>query len=282
MIFRVSADLNYDLKRSATFLFAIKCARAPGQKVLDESFYTDPPLEVRHFDSFCGMNRLTRVSARSCLLNVRYQADVDSRWTFVNSSSIEDGPLENVPPESIPFLLPSRYCQSDRFRSHAMDLFGHLRSHYAIAAGVNDWIFNHVTYRSETTNEQSSAIDTFEERVGVCRDFAHLGIAMCRAMSLPARYVSCYSHLLHPNDFHAIFEVLISGKWYAFDATRLAPPNGIVRIATGRDAADASTCNMFGSPQLTRIEIICNARDNNFSEGDRKSGTGAWTMEPWC
>jgi transglutaminase-like putative cysteine protease len=273
MILRVSADLNYDLRKPSTLLFSIKVGNTPGQRILNEFFYVDPPTEADHFDSFCGMNRCTRICPQEGPLHVRYQADVETQYRSTDPSSIHDSTLKSIPPDAMPFLFPSRYCQSDRFRSHALDLFGHLRSQYAIAQGVSDWIYNHVTYQPGTTTEQSSAIDTFEQRTGVCRDFAHLGIAMCRAMSLPARYASCYSHLLQPSDFHAIFEVLISGNWYAFDPTRLAPLNGIVRIATGRDGADTSICSMFGNPLLLGIEVICNARDNDFVQPPHEIGS---------
>ncbi|WAC19041.1 transglutaminase family protein [Luteolibacter sp. SL250] len=272
-------NLNYDLENTATLILAIKCAKAPGQRILAESFYTEPSLELQDMEPAEGSSRLVRLSAAGPSLHIRYQADVMTGWVSVPPSEIQDGAWGNLPSDCLPFLSPSRYCQSDRFRAHAMDLFGHCESQYAIASAICGWIFNHVVYEPGSSNERSSAVDTFEQRVGVCRDFAHLGIAFCRAMSVPARYVSCYSHLLQPNDFHALFEVFINGRWYAFDATRRAPVNGTVRIAVGRDAADASTCTMVGNPKLTNIEVICNARDGGFMSTLPGSHGVAWTME---
>lgn len=172
---------------------------------------------------------------------------------------------------AIPFLFPSRYCQSDLLRAQAFDRFGHIESPFLIAAAIADWIYENISYVSGSTGENSSAIDIMETRQGVCRDFAHLGIALCRAMSLPARYATCYAHQLHPQDFHAVFEVLIDGWWLLFDPTRLAPLNGIVRIATGRDAADAAVCTIFGNPELQTSIVSCDCDDPSFLPVTRDS-----------
>jgi transglutaminase-like putative cysteine protease len=272
MRFRVSSDLNYYLKEPATFFFSLKCVETGGQHVFKESFYVNPQVTSEDFTIGVGMNRFTRIRpGLSGPLQVRYQADVETTFKLADIDTlIADGP-ENLIPEAVPFLFPSRYCQSDRLRQQALDLFGHLQDSYSLAAGISDWIYDHVAYRSGTSNEQSSSVDTLEQRQGVCRDFAHLGIALCRAMNVPARYVTCYSHLLNPPDFHAVFEVFIGGTWYVFDATRLAPLNGLVRIATGRDAADAAVCTIFGNPTLQSIQVICNSLESQFTPITRET-----------
>ena len=103
----------------------------------------------------------------------------------------------------------------------------------------------------------TSAYDTVTQRTGVCRDFSHLGIALCRALNIPARYFSGYAYQLEPPDFHACFECFIGGSWVVFDATRLAHLNGLVRIGIGRDAADAAVASIFGSASCTRIKVDC-------------------------
>jgi transglutaminase-like putative cysteine protease len=146
----------------------------------------------------------------------------------------------------------------------AKELFGHLRTPQAIAAAASDWIFENVAYVSGSSGENSSTIDTLDQRQGVCRDFAHLGIAFCRALNVPARYTTCYAYQLLPQDFHACFEVFVGSAWYLFDATRLVPLNGLIRIATGRDAADAAVCTIFGNPELTRSTVTCECKDPRF------------------
>ena len=272
MNFNVTSQLQYTLQDPASFLFALRCIETGGQQILSEALTVDPFSQAEEFTIVGGMNRFSRIQTLNAgELKILYQAEVA---TLVRLDSVEsmtaDGP-GNLSPEAIPFLFPSRYCQSDRLRQQAQDLFGHLNTPHEIASGISDWIFDHVAYVSGSSGETSSAIDTLEQRQGVCRDFAHLGIALCRAMNVPARYATCYAYQLRPPDFHACFEVFIGGWWYVFDATRLAPLNGLVRIATGRDAADAAVCTIFGNPELTSSIVSCECSDPNFAAVTRDS-----------
>ncbi len=265
MIFRVSSNLSYTLQGPATFFFATKCIATNGQRIRSENFYTSLVVPTDEFTASVGMNRFTRIRTTGPgFLQVRYQADVETTPLIAEVASLKADDPGKLEPDAVPFLFPSRYCQSDRLRQQALDLFGHLPDPYSIAAAVSDWIYEKVAYKIGSTNEQSSAVDTLEQRQGVCRDFAHLAIALCRALNVPARYVSCYSHLLNPTDFHAVFEVFIGDLWYVFDPTRLAPLNGLVRVATGRDAADVSVCTIFGDPLLQGSEVICNSLNGGF------------------
>lgn len=266
MRFRVSSDLSYQLDGPATFFFALKCIETNGQHIESEALLVSPEMPAEEFTIGVGMNRFTRIrTSEPGTLDLRYQADVETNIQLTDVSTLNPEGPHMLLPDAVPFLFPSRYCQADRLRQQAVDLFGHLTDTHSLAAGISDWIFEHVAYRSGTSNEQSSAIDTLERREGVCRDFAHLGIAFCRSMNVPARYVSCYSYQLEPPDIHAVFEVFIDGMWYVFDPTRLAPLNGLARIATGRDAADAAVCTIFGNPSLTRIQVACESLDDDFT-----------------
>ena len=265
MNFRVTCALDYTLQDAATFLFALRCIETGGQRILHESLVLDPFVPTEEFTIVGGMNRFTRIKTfNPGLLKVSYRAEVKISFQIDSANSLPPDGLENFSPEAIPFLFPSRYCQSDRLRQEAHNLFGHLFSPHAIAAGVSDWIYQNIAYVSGSSGETSSAIDTLQRRVGVCRDFAHLGIAFCRALNVPARYATCYAYQLYPQDFHACFEAFIGGWWYVFDPTRLAPLNGLVRIATGRDAADAAVCTIFGNPELTRSGVTCACPDPGF------------------
>ncbi len=266
MKFQVSSELIYTLQDPAAFLFALKCIETGGQQIHSESLVIEPSNPTEEFTIPSGMNRFTRLTTQdSGQLKVRYEAEVSVSNRIDSVSTFQPDGASSLLPEAIPFLFPSRYCQSDRLRQQAQDLFGHLATPHAIAAGVSDWIFERVSYVSGSSGETSSAVDTLEQRQGVCRDFAHLGIAFCRAMNVPARYVTCYAYQLQPPDFHACFEVLINGIWYVFDATRLAPLNGLVRIATGRDAADAAVCTIFGNPELESSIVSCALAEPNFT-----------------
>lgn len=265
MNFHIACELDYTLSGPANFLFALRCIETADQQISSESLVIEPALPVEEFTIAGGMNRFSRVNTTEPgPMKVIYQADVSTSVRVVSMDEIEGSGPGDYPPDVIPFLFPSRYCQSDRIREEAQELFGHLPTPYSIAAAVADWIHDNVSYVSGSSGETSSAIDTFQQKQGVCRDFAHLGIAFCRALNLPARYATCYAHELEPPDFHACFEVYIGGWWWVFDATRLAPLNGLVRIATGRDAADAAVCTIFGTPILNLSDVTCKCTDEDF------------------
>jgi len=265
MNLQVHCELQYLLNDPATFLLALKCIETGGQQILSEELTVEPFIQAEEFTLGIGMNRFSRIrTLNPGNLKVSYRAEVSASIRVIPGDSLSpDGP-GHLTPEALPFLFPSRYCPSDALRATAWELFGHLGGPQAMAAGVSDWIFNHIAYVSGSSGESSSALDTFGSRQGVCRDFAHLGVTFCRALNLPARYATVYAYQLNPPDFHACFEVFIDGWWLVFDATRLAPLNGLVRIATGRDAADAAVATIFGNPELNSSVVACECSDPSF------------------
>lgn len=276
MKFKVSCQLSYQLNDPATFLFALKCLETGGQKISSESLTTNPEVPIEEFHIASGMNRFSRIRTYNPgAISVSYAAEVETSVELVDAGTIVSGDTAELYPEGVPFLFPSRYCQSDRLREQANSLFGNLDSAHAIATAVSDWIYGNIAYVIGSSGETSSAVDTFEQRQGVCRDFAHLGIALCRALNVPARYATVYAYQLNPPDFHACFEVFIGNMWYVFDPTRLVPLNGLVRIATGRDAADAAVCTIFGDPLLTMSVVSCELAGSNFQPVTRDSLVGA-------
>lgn len=272
MRFKVGSELAYDLNHPATFLFSLRCLETGGQHIVAESTIATPGMDVEEFRVVSGMNRFTRISSNGPgNLEIRYEAEVDVTTRIVDVAGIFQHGAAGLSPDAIPFLFPSRYCQSDRLRQQANAMFGHLNGGHAIASGVSDWIFANIAYVWGSSRETCSAVDTLEVRQGVCRDFAHLGIALCRAMNVPARYATVYAYQLNFQDFHACFEAYIGGWWYIFDPTRLAPLNGLVRIAMGRDAADAAVCTIFGDPQLTKSMVSCEFMGSGFMPVTRDS-----------
>ena len=262
MKFAISSLLEYEVTAPVTFLLSIRAGEDPGQQLTGERLLLPPGLD--HWIQTCAATgtRFDRLHA-ACpgIYEIRYETQVE---TF--PQSFPAGQLRNDGPDSfetavLPYLYPSRYCQSDRLGQLTFDMFGHLPSAEAKTREVVTWIARRILYLSGSTNANTSAVDTLVERAGVCRDFAHLGIALCRAMNIPARYFTGYAHALFPQDFHACFETWIGGRWLIWDATGLASPDGIARIATGRDASDCSVCTAFGPLLLTRQEVNCQALD---------------------
>ena len=156
-------------------------------------------------------------------------------------------PFVELPGEVLGYLHPSRYCQSDLLGRFAQQTFGQLAPGFDRVTGICNWIWEHLSYVPGSTDGSSTAVDVIVGAAGVCRDYAHLGIGFCRALGTPARYVSGYAVDLEPPDFHGFFEAFLDGEWYLFDATRMAPLDGLVRIATGRDAADVAFAAIVGA-----------------------------------
>ncbi len=255
MKFKLGCQLDYDISRSSTFIFNICALDNEEQQVLAENIELKPKCKIEKYIVPQTKNSYLRLVAPEGKLIVAYQATVHLKPPVDNFKDIGEVLPADIPLDLVHYLYPSRYCQSDRLMKLAQDEFGDLESGYAKVQAVCDWIYDKVTYISGSTDSHTSAYDTATERAGVCRDFAHLGIAFCRALNIPARFVSAYAWQLEPPDFHACFEAYLGNKWYLFDATRLAPTDSLVRIGTGRDAADVAFATIFGSAQLDNMQV---------------------------
>jgi len=273
MIFDVSCKLHYELNAPTTFLFILKCVQTGGQVIQQEKLTATTEIPLLEFSSGEGMNRYVRVNTQQQpVLDVAYTASVSTTVQLHDYAQIREALASNMDPAVIPYLFPSRYCPSDQFVQEATRLFGNQPNAYAKVQAISDWIHDNVKYQSGTTNNTSNAWDAYNNQAGVCRDFAHLGISFCRALCIPARYLTAYAYQLDPMDFHACFEVYLGNTWYVFDATRLAPLNGLVRIATGRDAADAAVSTIYGQLGGFTLNVDCQAQDpGNFQPITRDS-----------
>lgn len=258
MRFQVSGQLEYEIKQPTTLILNIHAQRNAGQTILEEQFAVEPYVKVEEFSTEGDENRFVRLdTGKKKQLAVSYSATIECHHEFVSASSIDHTPVAELDRRVIPYLFPSRYCQSDRLSRLAWDYFGKIDHPYKRVLAIVDWIFDNVEYLRGSTDSETSAYDTVTQRTGVCRDFAHLGIALCRALSIPARYFTGYAYQLEPPDFHACFEAYIGGRWLVFDPTRLSSLNGLVRIATGRDAADAAVASIFGRARCTKMTVDC-------------------------
>jgi len=267
MKFKIHSDISYQVSMPTTFIFNVHALRTASQQIIEESLVVTPHIAIEEFSYNSGTSRFVRLKADgNTSFVISYTAIVDTHYNLIDQGQeFQTVPVAELDGEIIPFLFPSRYCQSDKLQKLAYKEFGQIENVYSKVLAITDWIYNNVEYTSGSTNSQTSAVDTLIERSGVCRDFAHLGIALCRALSIPARYFTGYAFQLTPPDFHACFEAYIGGNWIMFDATRLVPINGLVKITTGRDAADAAVCSIFGNACSTRINVECNVIENNFN-----------------
>ncbi|RKR83442.1 transglutaminase-like putative cysteine protease [Mucilaginibacter gracilis] len=277
MKFNVSGKLTYDIKEHSTIILNIHAIRSAAQTVLRETFSIEPYHKSEELIPVQGENRYIRFEVpEPVVINIDYSALIDTSFKKITGSLLNDVPVMQLPPQVLPYLSPSRYCQSDKLYRFANSRFGKIDNAFERVLALTDWIFENVEYLSGSTNSETSAYDTVTEQAGVCRDFAHLGIALCRALSIPARYFTGYSYLLKPSDFHACFEAFLGNEWVLFDATKLAPLNGLVKIATGRDAADTAIATIFGNVVCTAISVSCELAEEKFKpfNYDRKKPRG--------
>ncbi|WP_448698814.1 transglutaminase family protein [Mucilaginibacter sp. AW1-3] len=265
MKFKVTGQLGYDVKGPSTFIWNIHTLRTSGQTVLEESFNIEPYFKIEELKSQHTENRYVRVEIpEPCFVSIYYQALVDTSFKKIDGGKLDSVPVTQLDPSVLPYLYPSRYCQSDKLHRFANSRFGKISNAFEKVLALTKWIHDNVEYLSGSTNSQTSAYDTATEQAGVCRDFAHLGIALCRTLDIPARYFTGYSYMLKPQDFHACFEAFLGGEWVVFDATHLAPLNGLVKIATGRDAADTAIATIFGNVICSTTSANCELAEDNF------------------
>lgn len=258
---RYSVDLRYEVASSAAFILNVQAARTSCQMVIEELFILSPEREVAFGSDPCTANRTVSFNAEAGDFVTRYSALVDIAHRIVDPIDIiAEGPA-SLPASTLSFLYPSRYCQADLIQKHAWDTFGHLPRGYFQVRAVRDWVHRSLRFQVGTSCSSTSVIDTLRAGVGVCRDFAHTMISYCRALNYPARFVTGVDYgadpTLGPPDFHAYVEVFVGGSWFLFEPTGISPVTGLVRIGTGRDAADVSFATIFGPVRtnMPRIEI---------------------------
>ena len=265
MKFNVFTEMEYVARSPGTIILNIHALRTPHQTVISETFDIEPYIKVEELVSTQSENRLMRFEIEEAgTIKVTYKAIIDNFCEIKDFADIEEIPIANMDSSVLPYLYPSRYCQSDKLYRLANNLFGHIINPFEKVITLTEWIHKNVQYLSGSTNSQTSAFDTVTEQAGVCRDFAHLGIALCRALTIPARYFTGYAYHLKPADFHACFEAYIGTNWVLFDATRLVPLNGLIKIASGRDAADTAIANIFGDVIFTSMIVSCELEESGF------------------
>jgi transglutaminase-like putative cysteine protease len=259
--FNIDCELEYEVAEQTLFIFNIAVPATPAQHLRGEVITPRPDLPVDEFRDATGSNRFLRVNVGPGPFSMRYLAAVDVQPPTVNIAA-ERVPLATIAPEVIPYVLASRYCEVEQLYALACAEFGHIAPGYAQVQAVCAWIRANIAYRVGTSSPTTTARDVLANRAGVCRDFAHLAVALCRALNIPARFVTGYARYEEPpQDFHALFEAYLGGCWQLFDPTELAPIDGIVRIGVGRDAADVAFATFFGSARLRRLSPLVEPGD---------------------
>lgn len=251
--FDVDCTLSYQVNGPTDFLFQVHVLNGMDQQVLDESLLITPPLPQHIYADPSVGHRFLRLHADAGPVELRYRARVRRTPGPVDLAAPEM-PIAELPDELLHNLSPTRYCESDHLSRAAQKIFGGLPRGYARVQAVVDWIHANVDYQIGSSQPTTTARDVFVQRVGVCRDFAHLGVTFCRALNIPARLVVGYARFDEPPpDFHAMFEAWLGGHWVLFDPTQLSPVDELIRIAVGRDAKDVAFATIFGPATMTAM-----------------------------
>ena len=262
---KFTIELKYEVAgHPADFIFNIHATQTRYQSLVGENLEVSPGVPVFLFVDPAHGNRYARLRAGPGPLVVRYQATVDIAHHVAAPDSVGEIAIADLPPEALPYIYPSRYCQSDRLQQVAQAEFGTMQPGYGRVRAIRDWVQGRTRFLSGSSNATTSAVDTLSEQVGVCRDFAHLMIGICRALNIPARFVTGIDYgsdpSFGPTDFHAYVEAFLGGRWYLFDPTGMTVPMGLIRLGTGRDAADVSFATIFGdvasSAPVITIEAV--------------------------
>ena len=252
---RIELKLRYQVSGPSHFCFNLEAAHTQGQAIASELITVSPGIPMRGYSDPNSGNRFIRFDAQPGPLEVSYQATVRRR-PIEPAAGLREVPVSDVPDEVLRYMMPSRYCESDVMSRSAQQIFGRLAPGYERVQAVTEWVRDSIAYLPGSTTSTTTAQEVFVLRAGVCRDFAHLGITLCRALNIPARLVVGYVNFEEPpQDFHAIFEAWLGGRWVLFDPSGMAPVERVVRIGTGRDAKDVAFATIFGPAQMTSKEV---------------------------
>ncbi len=244
----LAADLIYDFAERCETLLLLEAAQDDTQQVLSERLTLSPSAALTRLDDPMPGERRAVLTGGG-RIEIAYRAEVAVARDPPPLNGAAQARIADLPPGALRFLRPSRYCPSDRLERFVDREFGRWRGGDRVAA-ILDWTAQHLDYTSGVSDAATTALDTLVDRAGVCRDFAHVAIALCRASDIPARAVSAYAWRLEPADLHAVAEVYVGGAWRLIDPTGKAPVEGLVRVATGSDAADIAFMSIFGQANL--------------------------------
>lgn len=266
---RVGCEFRYESTWPTPTVMLVQPHRDSNHQLVREEWQNTPDLALHHYtDSYGNLCQRFMLPAGSSVL--RYDALVQVLDTpdEVAPDAIQH-PVEALPDEVLLYTLPSRYCLSDVLSDTAWQLFGETQPGWSRVQAICDWVHNHIRFQYGTSDPRTTALQVYEQGVGVCRDFTHLGVTFCRALNIPTRYVFGYIPDIGvpppdaPMDFCAWMEVFLSGRWWTFDPRNNTPRIGRVLIGRGRDALDVAMITTYGSPLLQHMTVWADEATRN-------------------
>ena len=263
MMLRLGYDIQFEIPSPVAMvaLLNVHPSRAADLRAPDE-LRVEPGTQVESFMDSFG-NRCTRFVAQQGSLRLSNSTLLqDPGFADQVNYNARELPVQELPNHILSYLLNSRYCEVDRFSMIASELFGGVSPGWGRVQAICDWVHTKVSFGYQYARPTKTALDVYSERFGVCRDFQHLAVTLCRALHIPARYAAGYLGDIRvpaaasPMDFSAWFEVYLEDRWWTFDARHNYPRHGRVLMATGRDASDVAITTSFGMANLTNFTVI--------------------------
>lgn len=256
MRLKIEVDLDYKIAPAADVLLQVEVAAMADQRLLSSDLRVSAGGPIVAVPGDDGIGQRTW-APRAEILQLNYRAEVAIDRPVIDLAALPATPVSAMPAETIPYLLPSRYCEAGRFEHFVEEGWGALTGG-ARAAAIVAWVRDNIVYESGSSTGDASALTTFAERRGVCRDFAHLTVALARAAAIPARCVAAYAPGVDPPDFHAVAELWLDGAWHLVDATGMATCGELARVVVGRDATDIAFMTVFGGATMYRQRVsVC-------------------------
>ncbi len=258
MILDATCHISYSSNSPIPAVMMLRPRSGYAQWITREEYTFEPHAPVVEYSDKFG-NLCQRVLIPPGKFDVRCSCRAHAADTVDVEPDAEFVPVHNLPESALEFLLPSRYCQSDLLNQLASSIAGRQPPGYRQVAAIEQWLRDEMKYLHGSSNASTSALDTANSKTGVCRDYAHLGIALTRSLNIPARMVVGYLYKLEPMDLHAWFEAFVGGRWFTFDGVQKESRGNRIMIGYGRDAADVALTSNYGALELTTMEVTVEA-----------------------
>lgn len=254
----IDVELDYRLEVPGPALLVVEAAGAMGQELHRSSIDFGPVERFARVPAEEGIGE--RIVLRAAdRISCRYSADLTVTRARPDLDRLNAVEVDEMPGDALRYLLPSRYCQAERFTNFVVSRFGDIKGGRKVAV-IRDWIEDRLDYIAGVSTSSTTAVDTFLDRRGICRDYAHLMVAFCRASQIPARIASVYAPSVYPKDFHAVVEVYLDGEWHLTDPSGMATAETMAIMAVGRDATDVAFLTTFSAAELQRQTVDVSQR----------------------
>lgn len=254
MKLKVACRLDYESQEKVPLILVLRPQSGSGQRVIEENYSTTPKLPITEYQDVYG-NLCQRILSPVGNFSIQTSFKVETQPFIDVNFWAELIPVEQLPDDVLIYLLSSRYCEVEKLSHLATEITTGFNAGYAQVEAIRQWVKNNIIYEYGHTSPSTSAYDISQTKIGVCRDFTHLCLALCRSLSIPARMVVGYLHELKPMDLHAWFESYVGNRWYTFDATQDMPKGNRVVLAYGRDATDVAFATQFGEVTLLNMYV---------------------------